>query len=130
MYAFDGGEAAHELLRRGRGRSWLLGAEAFARDPIMQFALGGPCSGAPWHYHEDAVNVLGHGARAWRLLPPASAMLSRTPAAVEWGAAPRGAEVACLQRGGDALFVPAGWGHTTLNLQESAGFAVELRPSS
>ena len=32
----------------------------------------------------------------------------------------------CVQPAGTALFVPAGWGHGVLNLQETVGFANEL----
>ena len=32
----------------------------------------------------------------------------------------------CEQRDGDAVFVPGGWAHATLNLQASVGVAFEL----
>merc|ERR1712060_249713 len=35
----------------------------------------------------------------------------------------RGSRMYCVQREDDVLFVPAGWGHSTLNLQESIGIA-------
>jgi hypothetical protein len=39
--------------------------------------------------------------------------------------APRAA-LRCIQHAGDVLFVPPMWGHATLNLDESIGFAAEL----
>ena len=34
-------------------------------------------SGAPFHTHEDALNVLIHGRKQWWLLPPAAASFSK-----------------------------------------------------
>ena len=31
----------------------------------------------------------------------------------------------CVQEAGDLLYVPSNWGHTTLNLRASVGFAQE-----
>ena len=31
----------------------------------------------------------------------------------------------CIQEEGDALYVPAGWGHAVINLETSIGVAVE-----
>ena len=36
--------------------------------------------------------------------------------------------IQCVQRGGEAIFVPEGWGHAILNLQPSVGFASEFEP--
>ena len=32
----------------------------------------------------------------------------------------------CTQNVGDMLYVPSGWGHATINVDESIGFAVEF----
>ena len=33
----------------------------------------------------------------------------------------------CVQEAGDMLFVPAGWAHSTLNIETSIGVAYEFR---
>jgi len=99
----------------------------------MQFALGPAGSGSPPHYHMAAVNTLAYGAKRWTLLPPRDAVYSALPAR-EWHAAggPAGLRgegrtvVECVQRAGDVLYVPDGWGHAVLNLQPSVGFAAEV----
>ena len=42
------------------------------------------------------------------------------------GGASSSAALECVQHGGDALFVPALWGHATLNLRPSIGCAYEF----
>jgi hypothetical protein len=41
-----------------------------------QLLLGGVGSGAPWYFHQDAFNVVLHGAKRWFLRPPPFATLS------------------------------------------------------
>ena len=33
----------------------------------------------------------------------------------------------CVQSAGDIVYIPRGWGHATVNLEESAGVAVEFK---
>jgi len=91
-----------------------------------------------------AVNVLAWGRKQWFLRPPAAAEYSTVPAArfvlslgaEEAAAAAAGASAGagaaaerplrCAQRGGDVLYVPAGWSHAVLNTRTSVGFAVEF----
>jgi hypothetical protein len=35
----------------------------------------------------------------------------------------------CVQDAGTLLFIPDGWAHTTLNLEDSIGIAVEVGPA-
>ena len=93
----------------------------------LQFYLGGSGTGAPLHYHGNAVNLLAHGRKRWFLLPPAAASFSRRPAA-QWLekeypalAASSTPPLELVQEGGDVLFVPAGWAHSTLNVEVSVG---------
>jgi hypothetical protein len=37
-----------------------------------QFYLGPPLSGAPFHHHGPAFNMIMHGRKEWTLLPPGS----------------------------------------------------------
>lgn len=87
----------------------------------------------------DAVNMLVYGAKRWALLPPTMARYSTMPAR-QWfstqlpqllrrsqgSGAPNVDAIQCIQRPGEAMFVPEGWGHAVLNLQPSVGFATEL----
>jgi ribosomal protein L16 Arg81 hydroxylase len=91
--------------------------------------LGPAGSGAPFHFHKDALNLLLVGRKAWFLTPPSSASYSTIPIA-EWvaGGLERPGEgdlLLCEQEEGDALYVPAGWGHAVLNLEPAAGVALE-----
>jgi hypothetical protein len=86
--------------------------------------------------------VLAWGRKVWFMRPPAAAEYSTVPAArfalslaeAETTAAAAGTAGAaaaerplrCTQRGGDVLFVPAGWSHAVLNTRTSIGFAVEF----
>jgi len=104
--------------------------------PRAQFFLGPPLSGAPFHFHKDAVNFLAFGKKQWWLSPPANALYSTLPvlawASTNHSAAPQSNEYLgfhCIQEEGDALYVPAGWGHAVLNLATSIGVAVEWTSS-
>ena len=43
----------------------------------VQWYFGTPGSGAPLHYHGNAVNVLVRGSKLWLVLPPRNAVYSR-----------------------------------------------------
>jgi len=99
--------------------------------PIPQFFLGAAGSGAPWHYHHDALNTLLHGTKWWALTPPPTSNYSTVPAADFVlhqlpHLPPAAAPLQCVQAAGDVLFVPHGWGHVILNLNTSIGFALEF----
>jgi len=116
----------------------LVDAHPPHKPPKAQFFLGPPGPGAPFHFHKDAVNYLAHGAKLWWLLPPSQALYSTIPMA-QWVAEgalqplPHAARplaeplhyYLALQQEGDAVYIPAGWGHAVLNLQTSVGFALE-----
>jgi hypothetical protein len=95
--------------------------------------VGGPGSGAPMHFHGDALNSLMFGRKAWFLEPPAAAEYSTVSAAdyvalllpghiAGGGAAP----LQCTQVAGDVIYVPRGWGHAVVNLETSVGYVVEF----
>ena len=89
-----------------------------------QVYAGPAGAGAPWHYHEQAVNALGFGRKAWYLRPPPTATYS-VEQPRNWYGEPRDA-VVCEQRAGDILYVPGGWGHAVINEEPSVGVAVEF----
>ena len=85
------------------------------------------------HFHSSAYNVLVHGRKRWLLLPPAQSLFSTRPAH-EWiehrlpALRAAGTPVyECEQRAGDMLLLPDRWGHLTVNLETSIGFAQEFR---
>lgn len=97
----------------------------------VQFYLGPVDSGAPLHYHADAINVLAHGTKHWYLQPPQDAEYHTNPV-FEWETLslplyPESRKpIECTQQAGDLIYVPQGWAHATLNWQESVGVAVEF----
>ena len=65
-----------------------------------------------------------------RRYPPPDALYSAVPIA-RWlrehdGGAHTARAIECVQRAGDVLYVPRGWGHGVLNLAPSVGVAVEF----
>lgn len=100
----------------------------------VEFYLGGPGTGAPLHYHQDAFNVLVYGTKRWHLRPPFYASLSNEPAYTffkglhdQYTKKTPEFYLECIQQPGDIVFVPYGWAHAVLNIQESVGFAVEMQ---
>jgi hypothetical protein len=111
------------------------------RSRLRQLALGGPLSGAMPHFHPAAVNVLLFGAKLWVVFLPDDASFGAGHAAdyFERAHKPRvanacrgGADaarapafVSFVQEPGDLVFVPAFWGHATVNLADSFAVAIE-----
>lgn len=115
--------------------------------------MGPQGSGVSMHYHKSAWNALLYGRKLWVLTPPSQSMFRRNElAAKSFGNGPGGQgwfeeaverskdravnevnisnrnntesrRLYCVQRAGDVLFVPQGWGHSTMNLRESIGIA-------
>ena len=97
-----------------------------------QLYLGGAHSGAPFHWHQSAYNLLVHGRKRWFITPPAHAAFSMRPAR-HWLAEelPRQRKAnatlfTCEQHAGDVLVLPDLWGHLTYNLETSVGVAQEF----
>mmetsp|Transcript_29383 Transcript_29383/g.41348 ORF Transcript_29383/g.41348 Transcript_29383/m.41348 type:complete len:543 (+) Transcript_29383:140-1768(+) len=94
-----------------------------------QFFLGGPKTGAPFHYHCHAVNGIAWGTKRWFLIPPSESFYSKEPV-WEWVARQDEKEIdrygfQCIQEASDILYVPSFWTHAVLNLKSSIGAAVE-----
>lgn len=94
-----------------------------------QWLLAPPNTGAPIHFHGNAINALVHGRKLWTFLPPQHSLYS-TKHISKWinedypalhGA---GKTLQCIQEPGDILFVPDGWAHGVVNLAESVGYAL------
>jgi ankyrin repeat protein len=115
-----------------RGFSFVGPDRGNATFSSFQWFLGPANSGSQLHYHLAAVNMLIYGAKQWFLIPPDAARYARKPIA-EWVKSDlktlekQGVPVLrCVQRAGQALFVPRRWAHAVLNLQDSVGVAQEF----
>ena len=96
-----------------------------------QFYHGRRGSGAPMHFHGNAINALLKGSKRWSLLPPGAARYSRKHP-VLWSKDPEEeyeGSFICHQPSDSFLFVPRGWSHSVLNTAEetaTVGVAVEF----
>ena len=100
------------------------------RTSNIQFYLGGAGAGAQPHWHEAAWNWLVRGRKQWLMWPPETATYAqRHPTLAIDGAIDEGGSqpLSCIQQPGDVVLVPPWWGHATINLEPSAGFATELQ---
>lgn len=97
----------------------------------IHFFLGSSNSGAPFHIHADALNVITIGKKQWWLYPPTKALYSRKHVALwlkeDLAQMPEeDRPLACVQEAGDIIYVPFDWGHATLNTDLTFGYALEL----
>ena len=122
---WDGSSADHPLFDVIKERVGSSPLDAYVIHNA-QFFVGSKYSGAPAHYHSHAMNFLVTGKKRWLLWPPASALYSRTPA-VSWLDRKDAQAYQCVQPANASLYVPAGWGHAVLNLDDhTLGVALEF----
>eukprot|EP01062_Namystynia_karyoxenos_P016474 TRINITY_DN16010_c0_g1_i2.p1 TRINITY_DN16010_c0_g1~~TRINITY_DN16010_c0_g1_i2.p1 ORF type:complete len:595 (+),score=132.12 TRINITY_DN16010_c0_g1_i2:73-1785(+) len=95
------------------------------RTNAWQWTLGGAGSGSPPHLHQDALNGVCFGRKHWLLWPPSRAFVSARPAA-EVFAGGHDAPLQASQHAGDVLYVPEGWGHAVLNMEDTVAAAIEI----
>ena len=120
----------------------------------IQVAVGRNGTGAPFHWHTDAMNVLFQGRKVWFMRPqvdldapfdrwPISVINRRRPGGRRREQSTEAAAAAaaggssedlkssvifrCVQEAGDAVYIPAFWGHGTINDGNCAGVAREFR---
>eukprot|EP00051_Salpingoeca_urceolata_P001289 m.39810 g.39810 ORF g.39810 m.39810 type:complete len:673 (-) comp11309_c0_seq2:4-2022(-) len=108
------------------------------QDILRQFILGPRGSGAPPHFHGNAVNYLAFGKKRWVLYPPTDTFFATAgEAAAPWFQkhvlSPSTGDTTatalhCVQQAGELLYVPHLWGHGVLNLANSIGYAIEFHP--
>ena len=112
------------------------------RTDSVQFYLGGSASGAQPHWHAASWNWLVHGSKRWFLWPPSEAIYSQAHVERTVGAqdkdpvrrtkkgkgkrGPVDKALVCDQRPGEVMVLPETWGHATVNLQRSIGWASEF----
>ena len=88
----------------------------------MQLFWGGDGSGATFHWHLSAFNILYAGLKEWRLAPPLFRGYTGMPASkVQLDAS---FSLKCTQKPGDLLWFPDYWGHMTINHRFSIGAAI------
>lgn len=110
-----------------------------------QFSLGPPGTGAPFHFHTNALNILVYGRKRWFFKHPHNATYSNT-APLQWYRAYQSAEqgyqlsdedargdhvgfgvaLQCVQQPGEVVLIPRDWGHAVLNVETSIGVAAEF----
>uniref|UniRef100_A0A7S4RXA4 JmjC domain-containing protein n=1 Tax=Ditylum brightwellii TaxID=49249 RepID=A0A7S4RXA4_9STRA len=84
-------------------------------DVGWQVFFGGDGSGATFHWHPAAFNILYVGVKEWKIAPPLyrghTGMTAQQVAAV---LDPK-ISLTCIQRPGDMFYIPNFWGHSTFN---------------
>lgn len=117
----------------------LCGSSAIGGDGLgkAQLSFGDAGSGTPMHSHSAAYNYLLFGKKHWYLTPPPN-VKRREGAGVQhvqaWLQDPdayaayktENVLTECIQRPGELLFIPAGWGHATLNKKPTLAVANEF----
>ena len=110
-------------------------SDLISKMSLCEFFVGLDQTGSPAHWHVLAMNSLVHGEKKWLLAPPSASFHSRKPARSFWrDNVPKllieeNADhryLTCTQHSGDLLIVPRFWMHSTLNVQENTGYAIEF----
>jgi len=107
----------------------------------LSFGLGGRYSGTPFHYHSSVFAHVLHGRKRWLLYPPShlppAAIVRPHMSAIQWldemwrgggvdvesdsggsVGSVRDGVLGCVCDAGDVLYLPDGWLHMTLNMEE------------
>jgi hypothetical protein len=85
------------------------------RDLTWQVFFGGDLSGATYHWHEAAFNILYVGIKQWKIGPPLYRGITGMPAEKVSEVLDEKMTLTCVQQPGDMLYIPNFWGHSTLN---------------
>ncbi|CAM9337178.1 unnamed protein product [Choristocarpus tenellus] len=98
----------------------------------VHYYIGGENSGAPFHIHSDAINLLLSGTKRWWMVTPRQASFSRQHISA-WvdgeypGLSEEERPMECVQGPGDIMYVPSDWGHAAMNLEDGVfGYTLEL----
>ena len=106
----------------------------------VYFALGANGTGVSFHFHAETMLLLHGGRKRWFLYPPSTRPVPRhhDPSGLSgggWtGTPPAGSGTAyseplwvCDQEAGDAVYLPSGWHHATVNFGATLGVALQVR---
>eukprot|EP01119_Soliformovum_irregulare_P019686 TRINITY_DN6292_c0_g1_i2.p1 TRINITY_DN6292_c0_g1~~TRINITY_DN6292_c0_g1_i2.p1 ORF type:complete len:443 (-),score=133.02 TRINITY_DN6292_c0_g1_i2:69-1199(-) len=96
----------------------------------LHYFLGTRNSGAPFHIHSDAINLLLAGKKQWMIHPPITSVYSRKSVS-RWiqdeNSRKSHESLECVQNSGDFVYLPFDWSHAVLNLEdENFGYALEI----
>eukprot|EP00536_Pseudo-nitzschia_multiseries_P009753 jgi/Psemu1/288658/fgenesh1_pg.282_\ len=84
-------------------------------DLVWQVFFGGDGSGATFHWHEAAFNILYVGVKEWKIAPPMyRGTTGMTAEQVAEILDPK-ISLTCVQQPGDMFYIPNYWGHSTFN---------------
>lgn len=132
-YVFASSDTLDASIGRDTG-SFVVLNKSESRIENFQWYIGPRGSGAPLHFHGNALNYLAYGQKFWVLVPPENATYMRQSlstwlhenSSLPWSTVGGVPVLRCVQDAGSTLYVPAGWGHGVINTQESVGFAKEF----
>ncbi|KYQ99949.1 transcription factor jumonji [Tieghemostelium lacteum] len=145
LYVFDEafGEKAPDLLKDYKAPKYfpedLFEVSGKERPHYRWIVIGPPRSGAPWHIDPagtSAWNTLIQGKKRWLMYPPnfqpigvhledISEKFYGSLPSLLWllevypYLPPDNRPIECIQEAGETIFVPGGWWHMVLNLEES-----------
>jgi len=91
-----------------------------------QIFFGGDGSGATYHWHAAAFNILYVGIKEWRIAPPIYRGWTGMGALQAAKQLDEHYTLQCVQQPGDQVFLPNYWGHMTINHGFTAGAAAIL----
>ena len=91
-----------------------------------QFLVGVAGSGAPFHFHQEAYNVLLTGSKLWVFREPPRATMSTEHPLLTVLSGLTKSDKTCVQRADDVMFVPDSWSHLVLNIEDTVALAVEF----
>eukprot|EP00533_Pseudo-nitzschia_delicatissima_P000458 CAMPEP_0116110366 /NCGR_PEP_ID=MMETSP0327-20121206/17864_1 /TAXON_ID=44447 /ORGANISM="Pseudo-nitzschia delicatissima, Strain B596" /LENGTH=950 /DNA_ID=CAMNT_0003603507 /DNA_START=7 /DNA_END=2859 /DNA_ORIENTATION=+ len=84
-------------------------------DLNWQVFFGGDGSGATYHWHEAAFNILYVGVKEWNIAPPLYRGFAGMTAQKVTTSLDEQISLKCIQHPGDLIYVPNFWGHNTIN---------------
>ena len=111
------------------------------RDTWNMISLGGAGSGLPWHTHGETWIATVYGRKAWFVYAPGDAGSTQRGSPLHDASAwfvhtlPTLSEAQrplhCVQQPGEIVYLPAGWAHLTVNLDETIGAGAQsnIRPA-
>jgi len=108
-----------EMIKEYKMPKWLPGVEIRTS---LSFGLGGSSSGIPLHHHGPALLEIFSGRKRWFTAPPFK-MPPFDPnlSSFRWfhGEEDLADVQMCTQHVGEALYLPEGWWHATMNVGET-----------
>ena len=110
--------------------------ESGGSDTWNMISMGGSGSGLPWHTHGETWIGTVYGRKAWFIYAPgdagsiqrgsplqdAAGWFTNTFPTLHHDMKP----LQCVQQPGEVVYLPAGWAHLTVNLDETIGAGAQV----